>query len=102
MKKGLHGKFSLVVGTTCRWGCNVMMDFKEMRNEDVEWMFYSGYGLTASSCKHSNKLQGSLKVGEFSSLYRWPLSTHTKKKKACPMQCSKKYINVNKLNHISI
>jgi hypothetical protein len=36
MKKELHGKFSVVVGTTCRWGNNVMMDFKEMRNEAVE------------------------------------------------------------------
>jgi len=36
MKKELHCKFSVVVGITCRGGNNIMMDFKEMRNEDVE------------------------------------------------------------------
>jgi hypothetical protein len=36
MKKDLHGKFHVVVGPTCRWGNNVKMDFKEMRNGDME------------------------------------------------------------------
>jgi len=32
---------SVVVGGTCRWGNNVTMDFKEMRNKDVEWICFS-------------------------------------------------------------